>query len=95
MTSSELSDVSTDAEESDRSRDQMRVQKIIAEPGVLAAIMDVCQRSPLYGVISHLARLSKHHRAIVQPRLKKIKKKVVLHMDDYHFRTHRNDKNVE
>lgn len=47
-------------------------------PDILDAIIDVCQVDSAYGTIELLGSLSKHHRVIVQPRLKRIKAMVVL-----------------
>lgn len=67
----------------------------IGHPDILDAIMDVCEESKSYGVISLLAAISKHHHSAVQPRLRRIRKRIVLNLDDFHWRDKENDKNME
>jgi hypothetical protein len=66
-----------------------------SHPDILEAIMDVCETAKLYGTIALIGSLSKHHRSVVQPRLARIKKRVVLSLDDYWWRDRDNDKNIE
>lgn len=62
---------------------------------ILDAIMDLCEEDKSYGTIALLGSLSKHHRGIVQPRLKRIKETVVLDLDDFAWRNKENDQNIE
>jgi hypothetical protein len=68
---------------------------MIRYPDVMQAFLNVCQGDQLYGVIHRLAALSKGLHAAVQPLLRKIKKRIVLDMDDWHFRNKRKDKNIQ
>lgn len=67
----------------------------IGQADILDAIMNVCEQEKSYGTMSLLASISKHHRSIVQPRLKRTKKRIVLDLEDFHFRDKGNDKNIE
>lgn len=67
----------------------------IGHPDILDAIMDVCQAQQAYGTLALFALISKHHHSIVQPRLRRIRKRVVLHLDDYHLRNRDNDSNIQ
>lgn len=62
---------------------------------ILDVIMDICEGEKLYGTILLLGTLSKHHRAVVQPRLKRIRKRVVLDLNEFPWRDPANDSNVE
>lgn len=74
---------------------QSHVHGPFEHPDILDAIMDVCQEVKAYGTIALLGSISKHHRTVVQPRLKRIKAKVVLNLDDFQWRDKTNDVNVE
>jgi hypothetical protein len=42
-----------------------------------------------------MALFSKHHNAAVQPRLNRIRKRIVLDLDAYEWRDEDNDKNIQ
>jgi hypothetical protein len=71
------------------------VYRTIGQPDILEAIMDVCQQEKSYGTIALLASISKHHQSIVQPRLTRLKKRIVLNLDEFYFRNKDNDENIE
>jgi hypothetical protein len=70
-------------------------QDAIGHPDILDAIMDICQAQQAYGTIALFALISKHHYSIVQPRLRRIRKRVVLNLEDYHWRDRENDNNIQ
>jgi hypothetical protein len=67
----------------------------IIQLDILEVIVDICEAEKAYGTIRRMALISKHHRAIVQPRLDRIRKRVVLRLDDYQWRDKGNDRNIE
>jgi hypothetical protein len=67
----------------------------IGNADILGVIVDVCKDTKAYGTILLVALMSKHHHAIVQPVLTRIKNRVVLNLDDYAWRNKENDQNIE
>jgi hypothetical protein len=74
---------------------QEPVQRPINQLDILDVIMDICEGEKMYGTILLLGMLSKHHRAVAQPRLKRIRKRVVLDLNEFPWRDPANDSNVE
>lgn len=68
---------------------------MIDRPDILEAIMDVCLEGKSYGTLASLALFSKHHHSIVQPRLRRLRKRIVLNLDNFSWRDEDNDQNVE
>jgi hypothetical protein len=67
----------------------------IGNADIIGVIVDVCKEEKAYGTILLVALMSKHHHAIVQPVLTRIKNRVVLNLDDYVWRNKENDRNIE
>lgn len=73
-----------------------RVQHLpIGHVDILDAIVHICQAEKAYRTISLFALISKHHHRTIQPRLTRIKARVVLDLDDYEWRNKDNDINIE
>jgi hypothetical protein len=72
-----------------------RAVRPILQPDIIEAIMDVCQQEESYGTMALLGLFSKRHHSFVQPRLRRIRKRVVLHLDEFLWRDKKNDKNIE
>lgn len=71
------------------------VHPAIGHADILDVIMDICEAEKEYDTIFSMVLLSKQHRAIVQSRLHRIRKRVVLNLDDYQWRDEGNDGNIE
>lgn len=69
--------------------------RIIDHPDILDNMIDLLSDQKAYGTIHRLASLSKYHLDIVQPRMNRLKNRVVLVLDDYIWRDTKNDKNIE
>jgi hypothetical protein len=67
----------------------------IEHPDILDVIVEICTQKKAYGTILLFGLLSKHHHAIIQPYLTRIKQRVVLNLDDYAWRNKDNDENIE
>jgi hypothetical protein len=67
----------------------------ISHSDILEVIVDVCEAEKAYRTISLFALMSKHHHNIIQPRLSRIKKRVVLDLDEIEWRNNDNDPNIE
>lgn len=66
--------------------DTKYVHSAIGHVGILDVIVDICETEKQYGTIFLMALMSQHHRAIVQPQLNRIRKRIVLKLDDYEWR---------
>jgi hypothetical protein len=67
----------------------------IGNADVLGVIVNICKEEKAYRTILLVALMSKHHHAIVQPVLTRIKNRVVLDLDDFAWRNKENDGNIE
>jgi hypothetical protein len=67
----------------------------IGHPDILDAIIDICKEERRYNTIMLIALMSKHHHAIVRPHLKRIRKRVVLDLNEFAWRDKENDSNIE
>jgi hypothetical protein len=67
----------------------------IGHADIVGVIVDVCKQEKAYGTILLVALMSRHHHAIVQPHLTRIKNRVVLDLDDFAWRNKENDGNIE
>jgi hypothetical protein len=57
----------------------------IGHHDILDTIMDICEAEKAYGTIALFGSISPHHHELVGPRLRRIRKRVVLILDDYRW----------
>lgn len=57
----------------------------IGHQDILDTIMDICEAEKAYGTIALFASISQLHHELVGPRLRRIKKRVVLNLDEYRW----------
>jgi hypothetical protein len=70
-------------------------QHPLAQLDILDTVVDICEAEKSYGTILLFALISKHQHGIIKPRLKRIRKRVVLDLDEFEWRNKENDENIE
>jgi hypothetical protein len=72
-----------------------QIHRALAIPDIAHSIAAIMEETRMYGTLACFAVSSRFHQSILQPSLKKIKKRIVLNMDDFRWRDRSNDANVE
>lgn len=67
----------------------------IGHVGILDVIGDLCEADKSYGTMALFSLISKHHHGIFQSRLRRIKKRFVLDLDEIEWGKKDNDANIE
>lgn len=57
--------------------------------------MDICEAEKAYGTIALFASISQHHHELVGTRLRRIRKRVVLDLDEYRWEDRDNYGKIE
>lgn len=67
----------------------------IGHQDIIYTIMDICEAEKSYGTLALLGSISQLHHELVAPRLRRIKKRVVLNLNDYRWDKREKYGNIE